>query len=134
MPTLLDTSVWIDFFRGTTTPQVTLLEQVVRQGRAVLGDLILCEVLQGIVDEREFTLVHHYLIAFPVLLMGGQDLAVASARNYRLLRRQGFTVRKTIDCLIATFCIEHGLALLHNDRDFDPFERSLGLQVLHSGN
>lgn len=133
MPTLLDTSVWIDFFRGTPTPQVALLEQVVRQGRAVLGDLILCEVLQGIEDEREFTLVLDLLMAFPILSMGGPDLAVASARNYRRLRRHGFTVRKTIDCLIATFCIEHGLVLLHNDRDFDPFERTLGLQVLHNG-
>ncbi len=99
----------------------------------MLGDLILSEVLQGIEDEREFTLVHDQLMAFPVLSMGGPVLAVASARNYRRLRRQGFTVRKTIDCLIATFCIENGLVLLHNDRDFDPFERALGLRVLHSG-
>jgi len=132
MPTVLDTSVWIDFFRGTAAPEVHLLEQVIHQGQAIVGDLILCEILQGISDERQFDAVRNHLAAFPVLPMAGSYIAVQSAINYRSLRRRGYTVRKTIDCLIATFCIENDLALLHNDRDFDAFEQMLGLQVLRA--
>ena len=132
MPTVLDTSVWIDFFRGTVTPEVRLLEQVIHQGQAIVGDLILCEILQGISDERQFDAVRNHLAAFPVLPMAGSYIAVQSAINYRSLRRRGYTVRKTIDCLIATFCIENDLALLHNDRDFDAFEQLLGLRVLRA--
>lgn len=129
MRTIIDTSVWIDFFRGAASQQVHLLEQVVRQGGAALGDLILCEILQGLETEQDFKKVQRHFKAFPVFSMVGPELAIKSALNYRRLRRKGITVRKTIDCLIATFCIENDFALLHNDRDFEPFERELGLSV-----
>ena len=93
--------------------------------------MILCEVLQGFREEWKFERVASELRLLPILSLGGEDLAVASARNYRLLRSKGITIRKTIDCLIATFCIEHGHQLLHRDRDFDPFETHLGLRVIH---
>jgi predicted nucleic acid-binding protein len=96
-----------------------------------LTDLILCEVLQGIRDDAVFTQVHHDLLRFQVFSTGGADLAVASAQNYRSLRKRGITVRKTIDCLIATFCLDSGHSLLHRARDYDPFEAHLGLQVIH---
>lgn len=128
MPVLVDTSVWIDFLRGALSHQVTLLEVSIRREQTVLGDLILCEVLQGIRDDSEFQAVRRHFEAFPVLPMVGKEIAIRSAVNYRALRAKGITVRKTIDCLIATFCIEHALDLLHNDRDFDHFEQ-LGLRV-----
>ncbi len=130
MTTLIDTTVWIDFFRGVDTPQVALLEAVVREGQAALGDLILCEVLQGIREEGDFKRVRRQFGPFPVLSMVGPEIAVQSAINFRRLRAKGITVRKTIDCLIATFCIEKDVELLHHDRDFDPFEGELGLRVL----
>ena len=96
-----------------------------------IGDLILAEVLQGIRDDSQFSFVLHRLADFEMFEMGGSELAIASARNYRLLRKRGITIRTTIDCLIATFCIENGHTLLHNDRDFDAFEEHLNLRVLH---
>ena len=130
MASLVDTSVWIEFFHDEHTARVERLEEIVGRGEAILGDLILCEVLQGIHDQRDFVTVKSHLDAFPVYAMVGKHIAVQSAINYRLLRHKGFTVRKTIDCVIATFCIENGLMLLHNDRDFDPFERELGLKIV----
>lgn len=129
MPTLLDTTVWIDFFNGVDSPHVERLKRVVREGDAAVGDLILCEVLQGIRDDGQFELVRRHFEPFPVLSMVGAEIALQSARQYRALRHRGITVRKTIDCLIAAFCIHHDLVLLHNDRDFDPFARLLGLRV-----
>ena len=96
-----------------------------------LTDLSLCEVLQGVRHDADFRRTHLRLTNLPILNCGGEELAVASSQNYRLLRARGFTVRKTIDCVIATFCIEHGHVLLHRDRDFDPFEVHLGLRVIH---
>jgi hypothetical protein len=96
-----------------------------------LIDLILCEVLQGVREEFTFAQVRRELLNFPVFNAGGSHVAIAAARNYRFLRQKGNTVRKTIDCLIATYCIESGGALLHRDRDFDPFEKYLGLRVIH---
>lgn len=102
-------------------------------GRQWLGltDIILCEVLQGIPDDRAFGRVRRDLLRFEVFATGGADLAIADAQNFRRLRRNGHTVRKTIDCLIATFCLRSGDSLLHRDRDFDAFERVLGLLVVH---
>jgi hypothetical protein len=103
-----------------------------RSGHSIgLADLILCEVLQGVRNLREFRRVQQDLESLHILNTGGAALAIASARNYCFLRSKGTTIRKTIDCLIATFCIEYGHSLLHNDRDFDPFEVHLGLRVIH---
>ena len=128
---IVDTTVWVDYFRGEANPETEWLNREVSQRRLGLTDLILCEVLQGITDNRSFGQVEEQLLAFEVFSSGGAPMAVASARNYRKLRSRGFTVRKTIDCLIATFCIETGQQLLHRDRDFDLFEDHLGLAVIH---
>jgi len=96
-----------------------------------LADLILCEVLQGARDDQEYRRVAAILSRLPILDTGGAEVAIASAENYRTLRARGVTIRKTIDCVIATFCIRGQHSLLHKDRDFDPFESHLGLQVIH---
>jgi predicted nucleic acid-binding protein len=127
---IVDTTVWIDYLRGTSTPQVTWLEIAIEHQRLGLLDVMLCEVLQGVRDEQQLDEVRQVLSRFAILTTGGVTLAIAAARNYLVLRRQGRTVRKTIDCLIATFCLIHDYTLLHNDRDFDPFEKFLGLSVL----
>lgn len=128
---IVDTTVWIDYLAGTATRQTSWLHQELGRQPLGLTDLILCEVLQGIRDEHAFRRVRRNLFHFRIFDTGGRDLAVAAARNYRWLRQRGLTVRKTIDCLIATFCLEAGHSLLHRDRDFDPFERYLGLLVVH---
>ena len=131
VPVIIDTTVWIDFFRSLKTEQTELLEAVVRRGDAALGDLTVSEVLQGVDTDREFRLLKRHFSHFRVYPMIGRQNAIQSAINYRKLRAKGFTVRKTVDCWIATFCIEEEFPLLHNDRDFDPFEQHLGLKVLH---
>lgn len=128
---LVDSSVWIDFFRGAATPQVEQLDSLLGSTPLAVGDLILAEVLQGVRDEREFNLVRRTLEDFTVIELGGKNIAIQAARNFRTLRGLGFTVRKTIDSIIATRCIEDGLTLLHADRDFDPFQQHLGLRVMH---
>lgn len=128
---IIDTTVWIDFLRGNATPQVSWLDHELSRQRLGLTDLILCEVLQGIKDERQFNQVKQELMQLEVFSTGGTDFVIKAAQNYRRLRSQGFTVRKTIDCLIASFCMENGFPLLHNDGDFEPFEKSLGLVVIH---
>jgi predicted nucleic acid-binding protein len=129
MPVIIDTTVWIDFFRNETTKQTALLEFAVRRGDAALGDLIVTELLQGVQSDKEFRSLRRHLSHFHTYSMIGRQNAVDSAVNYRKLRAKGFTVRKTVDCWIATFCIESGFPLLHNDRDFDPFQEYLGLNV-----
>ena len=129
MPVIVDTTVWIDFFRDIRTPQTGALETIVRRGDAAIGDLILTEVLQGIVEEKDFRAVKRHFANFPLHPMVGRHLALQSAVNYRRLRTKGFTVHKTVGCWIATFCIVRGFSLLHNDRDFDPFEKHLGLKT-----
>ena len=128
---IVDSSVWIDYFADRLTPEVAALDALFGSERVAVGDLALCEVLQGIRHERQFRCVRGKLLALSVLQMGGTDMALEAARNYRTLRQLGITVRGTIDCIIATYCIEHGHVLLHNDRDFDAFEEHLGLRVLH---
>lgn len=128
---LVDSSIWIDFFRGAATPQVEQLDSLLGSTPLAVGDLILAEVLQGVRDEREFNLVRRTLEDFTVIELGGKDIAIQAARNFRTLRGLGFTVRKTIDSIIATRCIEDGLTLLHADRDFDPFQEHLGLRVVN---
>jgi predicted nucleic acid-binding protein len=127
---IVDTSVWIDFLNGTTTPETQWLDLRLDTERFGLPTLILAEVLQGLTDDREAALVEAELLRFEVVQIPDARLAAAAARNYRTLRARGRTIRKTIDCLIATYCIEHGHALLHTDRDYDAFEEHLGLTVV----
>jgi predicted nucleic acid-binding protein len=127
--TLVDSSVWIDYFNGVTTAQTGKLDRMLGNEPMAIGDLILTEVLQGFADEREFDEARKMLTSLVVVELGGEKIAVQAARNYRLLRKLGVTVRKTSDTLIATGCIERGYDLLHNDRDFDPFVRHLGLRL-----
>ena len=129
---LVDSSVWIDYFRGDDTPQVELLDGMFGRTPLAVGDLIVAEVLQGVQDDREFNLVRKTLDAFTQIDLGGHDIAVKAAKNFRILRAKGITVRKTIDSIIATRCIEDSLTLLHNDRDFVPFHLHLGLRVAYS--
>ena len=126
---IVDTSVWIDYFGGKVTPQTDLLQTALGWQAIALGDIILCEVLQGYRRQHDFYAARQALLLFPVYTVGGTEIALKSAENYCALRRQGITVRKTIDCLLATFVIEQGFTLLHSDRDFDPFEIHLGLRV-----
>ena len=128
---IVDTTVWIDYFGGIANPHTDWLDRELNQQRIGLTDLIVCEILQGVRDDSTFKRLRRDLCLFEVFITGGVELAVASAQNYRLLRSRGYTVRKTIDCLIATFCLSEGHTLLHRDRDFDPFEKALDLRVLH---
>jgi hypothetical protein len=127
---IVDTTVWIDYFRGDDTLQTAWLEHELMRQRLGLTDLILCEVLQGISDARTFSEFRDDLLKLHVFETGGVELAIAAAENYRRLRQRAYTVRKTIDCLIATFCLRGGHSLLHCDKDFDPFEKLLGLSVI----
>ncbi len=127
---LVDSSVWVDYFRGAITVQTDKLDRLLGREALALGDLILAEVLQGFDSERDFKAAQRLLTALPVVEIGGREIAIQAARNYRLLRREGVTVRKTIDTMIATRCIVSGFDLLHSDRDFDAFAAHLGLRVL----
>lgn len=127
---LVDSSVWIEYFRGSITRQTEKLDQLLGYEPLAIGDLILTEVLQGFGDERAFNEAKKMLTALTVVELGGQEIAIQAARNFRALRHRGVTVRKTIDTVIATRCIESGYDLLHNDRDFDPFVTYLGLRVV----
>ena len=127
---IVDTTVWVDYLRGDENPETNWLHKGLDRRRIGLTDLILCEVLQGIRDDIEFAKVQRDLRSFEVFETGGVELSIAAARNFRKLRQRGRTVRKTIDCLIATFCLREGHSLLHRDRDYDAFEQELGLAVL----
>jgi predicted nucleic acid-binding protein len=127
---LVDSSVWIDYFRGTMSPQTETLDRLLGTEPLAIGDLILTEVLQGFDGDRDFNAARKLLTSLTVVELGGQGIAIQAARNFRALRRLGVTVRKTIDTVIATRCIASGYDLLHNDRDFDPFARHLGLSVV----
>ncbi|MBI1295086.1 PIN domain-containing protein [bacterium] len=126
---IVDSSVWIDYFKGVPTPATDRLDLVLGRQELGLGDIILCEVLQGFRKDNDFERARRALLTFPVFTIGGADLAIQSASNYRFLRQRGVTIRKTVDCLIATFVIENGYTLLYQDRDFDPFVIHLGLRV-----
>jgi predicted nucleic acid-binding protein len=128
---IVDTMVWIDYFNGIRTLQTDWLDIQLGRQRLGLTDLILCEVLQGVRDDRQWQQLRRDLLKLEVFETGGIGLAVAAAQNYRTLRQQGRTVRKTVDCSIATFCLINNHELLHNDRDYDAFEQLLGLKVIH---
>ena len=125
---VVDSSVWVDFFRGVTTPQTERLDDLLGSEPLAVGDLILAEVLQGFSLERDFNQARRLFSALDVITLGGEEIAVQAARNYRALRAQGVTIRKTIDTIIATRCIEDDHVLLYSDRDFDPFVEQLGLR------
>jgi len=128
---VVDTSVWIDHLRGVASDRVERLRILMRrQPEMLIGDLILCEVLQGCRSEAEAKEVEAALREFAIVPLCAPDLAVRAAANYRLLRRRGVTIRTTIDLIIGTFCIERGHTLLHADRDFEPMERILGLRTI----
>jgi len=129
---IVDSSVWIDYFNGAETPETERLHALLGQVPLGIGDLILTEVLQGFRHDRDYETARTLLTALDVFSMIDESLAIKSADNYRLLRRNGITVRKTIDGLIATFCIERGFTLLHADKDFTPFSVHLGLQAISS--
>ncbi len=125
---LVDSSVWIDYFRGAATPQAERLDSLLGSEPIATGDLILTEVLQGFVNDGDFDRARRLMLSLVVVDIGGQRLAIQAARNFRALRTLGVTARKTIDTMIATRCIEGRLGLLYSDRDFDPFVEHLGLR------
>jgi predicted nucleic acid-binding protein len=127
---VVDSTVWIDYFNGLENPQTDYLDQIVDRTPILVGDLILAEVLQGFRDDSDFEEARRALSKYIQVEMVNPELALQSARNYRLLRRKGITVRKTIDSLIATYCIENEHDLLHNDNDFDGYEKHLKLRVV----
>ena len=125
---LVDSSVWIDYFRGKASVQADLLGRLLGEELVAIGDLMLVEILQGFGAERDFQRANKRLRALLVVELGGRELAVQAVRNFRLLRARGASVRGTIDTIIATRCISDDIALLYSDRDFDPFVQHLGLR------
>ncbi|MBB5208045.1 type II toxin-antitoxin system VapC family toxin [Chiayiivirga flava] len=130
---LVDSSVWVDFFRGNATPQTDRLNELLLTDLVAIGDLILTEVLQGFTSDEVFRTARRMLSHLDLVVIGGPDVMIQAASNFRTLRARGVTVRKTIDTLIATRCIVSDLELLHADRDFDAFATYLGLRVVHCG-
>lgn len=125
---LVDSSVWIDYFRGTATPQVEKLDSLLGIEPIATGDLVLTEVLQDFDSDRDFNQAKKLMTSLVIVDLAGQNVAIQAAKNFRVLRSLGVTVRKTIDTIIATRCIESGLPLLYSDRGFDPFVEHLGLR------
>jgi len=128
---VVDSTVWIDYLAFHENEHNFWLKQQIGRAEIGLTDMILLEVLQGIRSDKTFLQVRNRLNQFHVFDTGGQELAIATAENYRFLRKRGYTIRKQLDCLIATFCILNGYSLLHRDRDFNAFEEHLGLKVIH---
>lgn len=130
---LVDSSVWIDYFRGTPTRETDRLDALLGSEPLATGDLVLTEVLQGLRDHRAFEQARKLLTSLDVVTLGGQQVAIRAAKHFRVLRERGVTARKTIDTVIATRCIVDGYALLYSDRDFDPFVEHLGLRSAMTG-
>ena len=127
---VVDSSVWIDFFKGKATPQTLRLRELLGVELVSLGDLMLCELLQGARDDQHARALERELRKFDIHPILDDNLAVTAAKNYRVLRDTGITIRKTADLLIGTYCIENDHYLLHSDRDFDPMQKHLGLKVV----
>jgi predicted nucleic acid-binding protein len=130
MNLIADSTVWIDYLGGFETPKTRILASAIRQEAVVMGSLIITEVLQGIKDDVKYKIAKQQLTSIKNVHLISKTLAIKAAENYRFLRKKGITIRKTIDVIIGTFCIENNFALLHNDRDFDPMEQHLGLKVV----
>lgn len=130
---LVDSSVWIDFFRNQATPEAEWLDRNLGIEGLVVGDLILAEVLRGFKEDRGFNEARRLLGQLEQVSLCGEDVAIDAARNFRRLRARGVTVRGTVDVIIATRCLNSGLRLLHSDRDFDAFEKHMGLRVVACG-
>lgn len=126
---MVDSSVWIDYFNGKPSPACDFLDGALSHRFIITGDLILTEVLQGFKHQKEFNQAKELLTSLEVRNLLSQGLAIKSANNYRFLRRQGITIRKTIDVIIATYCLEHHFSLLHSDKDFIPFSELFGLTL-----
>jgi predicted nucleic acid-binding protein len=126
--TLVDSSVWIDYFTGKATPATDRLDSLLGEELVAIGDLMLAEVLQGFRADSEYRLARKLLLSLVVLNVLNTTVVLKSAANFRTLRKRGITVRKTIDAIIASYCIENGLPLLHSDKDFEPFQKHLGLK------
>jgi predicted nucleic acid-binding protein len=127
---VVDSSVWIDFFNGVPTPQTDRLDGALSEELLAVGDIMLAEILQGFRSDRHHRLARDLMLSLEVVNMLNTSLALKSAENYRKLRRKGATVRKTTDCIIATWCIENQVPLLHCDKDFQPFHDHLGLEIV----
>ena len=127
---IVDSSVWVDYFNGKISGQTDSLDRLLGQEDIVVGDLILTEVLQGFRDDSQFGEAKRLFDGFRIVSMVGKDLAIEAAKNYRTLRKRGSTVRKTIDMMIATYCIHNRIPLLYSDRDFDPIVAHLGLKTV----
>jgi predicted nucleic acid-binding protein len=128
--TVVDSSVWIDFFKGVPSDETGVLDDLLGRRNIIVGDLILAEILQGFRRESDVKTAHAAMTAFETVPMVGVEMALRSAANYRRLRRRGVTIRKTIDVMIATWCIEYGHELLYSGRDFDACVRHLGLRAV----
>lgn len=127
---VVDTTVWIDFFKGANTSEERYLQELITEGRSIaLTDLIFCEILQGIREDREYERIRRLLLQFPIFQMDRLPLFEQAAMIYRTCRKQGVTIRKTIDCLIAAVCIANDLALFHKDSDFDRMARVISLTI-----
>lgn len=126
---LVDTSVWINYFNGVKNKQTEILDHSLSDQTVLLGDIILTEILQGFDSDKEFHLAKDALDPIDCVHLGGKSLAIKAASNFRFLRSKGITVRKTVDILIGSWCIEHQVQLLHNDKDFDRIASQLPLQI-----
>jgi hypothetical protein len=126
----VDSSIWIAHFRNVESKTVRVLRSLFGETELLVGDIVLLEVLQGARDEAHAVRIARELNEFNIVRMLDEEIAVQAAQNYRALRGKGVTMRKTVDLIIGTFCIEHGHTLLHGDRDFEPMRTYLGLQVL----
>jgi predicted nucleic acid-binding protein len=126
--TLVDSSVWVDFFNGRSTPETDQLDRLLGFEPIAVGDLIVVEVLQGFRHDKDYQTAKELLASLSPVELLGTDRAIRCAENFRVLRKKGVTVRKTVDVIIATFCIDMDMPLLHHDRDFDPFQEHLGLR------
>lgn len=126
---LVDTSVWIDYFNGRSTNHTETLDQLLSDDTVLIGDIILTEILQGFDKKRDFDLARNALDELECVQITHKSLAVKAASNFRYLRSKGITIRKTIDMLIATWCIENTIPLLHNDSDFDFIASKLPLAI-----
>jgi hypothetical protein len=129
---LVDTSVWIDYFNGVSTKQTDTLDRILSEQTVLLGDIILTEILQGFDSDKDFRLAKQALDPLDCVHLGGKPLALKAASNFRFLRSKGITIRKTVDMLIGSWCIEHNVELLHCDKDFDQIATQLPLQIFTS--